>query len=498
MVGASWLMSNLSTSPLVIALVQTFTTLPVFLFALPAGALADIFNRRTILLIANVMMLLSASLFSLAVYLEIVTVNLLLIFTFILGMGTALMSPAWQAAAPRIVPPDELPQAIALSGLSMNISRAIGPALAGVFISTYGITAPFIANAISFLVIALALWWWKYEDQSQHATLPPERVWQAIKIGIRHACNSKPLLASMWHVLGFMFFANAFWALMPLISKIKLAGDAVFFGMMMGGIGFGAVCGAILLPKIKEHLNANQLVIIGTLFTASITGYFALVNHQTSAILASFAFGLGWIFVLVSINVSAQKALPDWVRARGLAIFIMVFFGGMSLGTFFWGWLASHTSIQTALLSASIGGIMFIFLSYPVTLHHGKDFNFSASHHWPLSFIEKKIPYDIGPVIIQVYYKIKEQDREDFLKAMYHLGMARKRNGAFKWGVYEDVDYRGDFVEHFMEDTWVAHMRHHDRVTHADKQYQDIVVVFHQGKKPPKVKHLIPHVIKNK
>lgn len=491
MVGASWLMSSLSASPLVIALVQTFTTLPVFLFALPAGALADIFNRRTILLIANIMMLLSAAIFSWVVYKGIVTINLLLIFTFVLGVGAALMSPAWQAAAPKIVPPDELPQAIALSGLSMNISRAIGPPLAGVFISTYGITSPFIANAISFLAISMALLWWKYEDQSHNSTLPPERVWQAIKIGIRHACNSKPLLASMWHVLGFMFFANAFWALMPLISKIKLAGGAVFFGIMMGGIGFGAVCGAILLPKLKEHLNANQLVVVGTVLTASMTAYFSFMGNQISAIVASFAFGMGWIFVLVSINVSAQQALPDWVRARGLSVFIMVFFGGMSLGTFFWGWLATHTSIETALLSASIGGVVFIFLSYRATLQQGADVNFSASHHWPLSFVYKKIPYDIGPVIIQIYYQIEESDREKFLKAIYHLGMARKRNGAFKWGIYEDVEFSGSFIEHFMEDSWAAHMRHHDRVTHADKKYQDIVATFHQGESPPKVKHFI-------
>ena len=267
-VGAGWLMTDLSPSPLIIALVQTATTLPVFLFALPAGALADIFNRRSLLLITNVLMLAAAVIFALMVWQDMVNAVMLLIFTFLLGAGAAFMAPAWQAVIPGMVPKDQLPQAVALGGISINLSRAIGPALAGLLITLYGISSPFIANAISFIAIIIALIWWKNVTPPSGNNMPPERVWSAMKAGMRYASNSPLLKATMWHVLGFMFFANAYWGLLPIISKQTLQGDATFFGMLMGAVGFGAVLGAFLLPRIKQKLTANQMVAVGTLGTS--------------------------------------------------------------------------------------------------------------------------------------------------------------------------------------------------------------------------------------
>lgn len=490
-VGASWLMTGLSPSPLVISLVQTATTLPVFLFALPAGALADVFNRRTLLIITHALMFVATLLFAWMVWTDHVTAHWLLLFTFLLGMGAAFVAPAWQAVIPRMVSKEELPQAVALGGISTNISRAIGPALAGLLISAYGLSWPFIANAASFVAIIAALVWWKYKAPTPSTTLPPERVWSAMKTGVRYAFNSEPLKATMWHVTGFMFFGNAFWGLLPLISRGQLGGDASYFGLLLGAMGLGAVACAFVLPVLNRRLSANRLVMLGTLATALATAGLGVTHSQMLAVLGSLVFGVGWILVLATVNVSAQQALPEWVRARGLAVFLMVFFGAMSLGAAFWGWLAGATSIETAMLSAAMGGIGFIGFSYRAELQQGRDLDFTPSHHWREPEPHHEVRHDAGPVMIQVAYEIAEEDTEAFLEAIARIRPSRQRGGAYNWGVYEDTERSGVFIEHFMEESWVGHMRHHEHVPHADKPLQDAVLAFHRGANRPRVWHLL-------
>ena len=489
-VGAGWLMTELSASPLTIALVQTASTLPFFVFALPAGALADIFDRRQVLLISNFSMFSAALVFVLIVWLGMASAMTLLLFTFFLGAGAAFMAPAWQAVIPNMVPKDQLPQAVALGGISINLSRAIGPALAGVLITFYGSSSPFIANALSFVVILLALLWWKTPSPAVDRHLPSERVFSAMKAGVRYAVNSAPLKATMWHVLGFMFFANAYWGLLPMISR-ELDGDATFFGLLMGAVGLGAVIGAFLLPRLKVRFSANQLVALGSLGTSLVTGWFAFTQHQLLAVVLSLVFGMSWILVLASVNVSAQQALPEWVRARGLAVFLMVFFGSMSLGATFWGWLAGVFSIKLAMASAGGGGIVFIMLSYRSKLQQGKDLDLTPSHHWPEPVVHDTVDNSQGPVIIQIRYEVEADHRSEFLHALYQLKSARQRDGAYRWGVYEDSEHQGCFIEHFMEDNWAEHLHHHERVTQTDKALQDAVLAFHRHSNPPVVQHLI-------
>ncbi len=490
-VGAGWLMTSLSPSPLVIALVQTATTLPVFLFALPAGAFADIFDRRRLLLLTNVSMLACAALFAAMVWWDLANAVTLLLFTFLLGAGAAFMAPAWQAVIPGMVPKSELPQAVALGGISINLSRAVGPALAGLLITLYGVASPFIANALSFVAIIVALLWWRYTPTQVNRQLPPERVVAAMRAGLRYAAHSAPLKSTMWHVLGFMFFANAYWGLLPIISRDLLQGDATFFGILMGAVGFGAVFGAFLLPRLKTRLNANQLVACGTLGTSAVTAWFAIAQDQLLAIAASLVFGLSWILVLASVNVSAQQALPEWVRARGLAVFMMVFFGSMSVGAAFWGWLAGATTIPTAMLAAGIGGIVFIAIAYRSRLQQGKDLDLTPSHHWPEPVVHDQVDPDEGPVMVQIEYRIERDQREKFLRALYALKPARQRDGGHGWGVFEDTARPGCFIEHFFEDSWTEHLRHHERVTHADKPLQDAVLEFHRGDEAPRVSHFL-------
>ena len=490
-VGASWLMTDLSPSPLLIALVQSAAMLPMFLFALPAGALADIFNRRTLLLLTNSFMLVAAILFALLVWRGEATALWLLLFTFCLGAGTAFMAPAWQAVIPRMVPREDLPQAIALGGISMNLSRAVGPAVAGILISLYGLASPFILNALSFIFIILALAWWKYQSPTPSRTLPPERVLPAMRAGTRYAWHSQPMKNTLWHVLGFMFFANAFWGLLPLISRSQLEGDATFFGFLMGAIGTGGILGAFLLPTFKEYLNANRLVATGGAGAALVIGLFAFTRSPIVALGASFLFGLSWILVLSTLNVSAQLALPDWVRARGLAVYLMTFSGSMSLGAAFWGWLADAASIQTAMLGAAIGALLFIAFAYRFELQQGEHLDLSPSHYWPEPVTHHDIQHDAGPVLVQVSYRIEETDRAAFLEALYALRASRKRNGAYRWGIYEDTRQPGVYVEYYLEETWAEHLRHHDRLPHADTPLQETVLTFLTDGRPPRVQSFL-------
>jgi MFS family permease len=390
-----------------------------------------------------------------------------------------------------MVPKEDLPQAVALGGISINLSRAIGPALAGMLIGAYSIVLPFAVNAVSFIIIIAALIWWKYQTPIASHALPPERVVSAMKVGMRYAWHSQPLKHTMWHVSGYMFFANAAWGLLPIVSKNQFSADASFFGLLMGAIGIGAIVGALFLPKFKNRLNANQLVAVGSMITALMTCYFAVGSDSILAIIAGFIFGVGWILVLATVNVSAQQALPDWMRARGLAVFLMMFFGSMSLGATFWGWFAGITSIMNALFAAGIGAVVFIALSYRFKLQQGQYLDFTPSLHWPEPVAHERVVHDAGPVIIQIRYNITENDRSDFLRAIYQLKDARQRGGAYNWGIFEDAERSGFFIEHFTEDSWVAHMRHHERVTHDDRKLQEAVIAFHQGKRAPNVQHFI-------
>lgn len=490
-VGAGWLMTELSPSSLIVALVQTATTLPIFLFAIFAGALADIVNRRQLLLVVHWLMFAVSLLFAFAVWSGYVNTISLLVFTFLLGMGGAFVAPAWQAIIPKMVSKAELPQAVALGGISINISRAIGPALAGIVIAVYGLSSPFIANAISFVFVLAALYWWTYIPDETSANLPSEHVLPAIKTGMRYAVNSDPLKAVIWHVLGFMFFANAYWGLLPVIAKDVLNGDAAFFGILMGVVGFGAVAGALLLPRLKKRLNPNQLVAIGSTITSVVIGLLAVTRSQPLAVLTSLVFGFGWILVLANLNVAAQQALPDWVRARGLSIFMMVFFGSMSLGAAFWGWFADYFSITDSMLTAGIGGVLFLLLSYRKSLCKGADLDFTPSHHWPEPPAHHAIGESTGAVIVQIQYQVDPEQRAEFLQAVQALKQLRLRNGAHSWGVYESTEIEGQFVEQFREDSWIEHLRHHEHVALSDKPLQEAVARFHRGEAPPVVQHLL-------
>ncbi len=490
-VGAGWLMTTLDPSPTMVSLVQASTTLPIFLFALLAGALADRLNKKAMLLVINCT--LAVVIFSLAVLVQVeaITPIMLLVYTLVIGTGAAFMAPAWQAIVPSLVPKSQLQSAIALNSMGINISRAIGPAIAGILISTVSLSTPFAVNAMSHVVIIAALLFWK--PQVTHVkSLPAEPIFGAMVTGLRHAAHNILLLNTLKRALGFFLFASAYWAMLPLIAKEVPGGGPELYGLLLGSIGSGAVAGALLLPKLRRMFDFDKLVTIGTLGTAFVLVFFASSQSTALIIAAAFLAGFSWIMVLTSLNVSAQTALPNWVRARGLAIYLMVFFGSMALGATVWGQVASQLSVPMALLIAAILLVLVLPVVNKASLSAEEPIDLAPSSHWPSPIISDEISSsNRGPVLITITYVVDPKRQEDFLLAIYELSQERYRDGAFNWGIYQDTESHSHWLEWFLVADWTEHLRQHERVTKHDQDLQLRVKQFLVAQTAPEVKHYL-------
>lgn len=474
-VGAGWLMTNLSPDPVMIAAIQAMTTLPVFLLALPAGAIADIFDKRKLLIFVNILMLCAATLLAVLVYFDVISIGWLLLITFVLGSGAAFLGPAWQAIVPSIVEPNELKSGIALNSMGINISRAIGPALAGILISQVGLYLPFLLNALSFIAIILAVWWWEGEKKEEEK-LPAESVVAAMISGLRYARYSPALIKTIVRAASFFIFASAYWAMLPLVARVSLHGDATLYGLLTTSIGIGAVVGAFSLSTLREKFSTSTLIAFGTMGTALVLFIFASATSKYLAIFASMLAGFSWIITLSTLMVSAQTALPNWVRARGLALYLTVFSGAMALGSLVWGQIASHTSVTIALLCATVGIILVWLCVLRVKLDHD-NINLQHSEHFILDEGLIEITADKDPVLITVNYQIEAIHQEQFLSLMNRLKTVRLRDGGYSWGLFVSSDAITDnnaqtYMETFMVASWAEHLRQHDRATMDDKQLQ--------------------------
>ena len=486
--ASAWLMTSLNPDPLVVSLVQVATALPMFLFAIPAGALADILDKRLFLIVGESAIAITSIMFAAIVWLNLATPFNLLLFTFLTSVASTLTSPGWQAVVPQLVPKAELSSAIAANSVGMNVSRAVGPALAGIMVAKIGIAAPFWVNAFSNLGVIGALLWWR-RPKTTKKTLPVERFGSAIRTGLRHARHNPHLRATLIRALAFFLFASAYWALLPLVTRTQISGGPSLYGYLLGAIGASAVGAALILPRLKERLGADGIVGIGSVGTAIALVLFGLAGDWPLALAASIAGGTSWIAVVASLNVSAQVALPDWVRGRGLAIFVTVFFGALSLGSAIWGEVANYMGLPAAHLLAAGGLGIGIPLTWRWKLQTGADIDLTPSMHWPTPVLSHEVENDRGPVLVTVEYEITPQDRERFLAALERLGRERGRDGAYAWGIFEDTAKEGRFVETFLVESWLEHLRQHERVTNADRLLQKTIRNFLQNK--PIVTHLI-------
>src|SRR5271154_584348 len=481
--ASGWLMTSLDPDPLIVALVQAVSTLPICLLAIPAGALADIFDKRKFLIVVEIVATVVSAIYAVIVGLGLATPANLLVSTFLIGAAGALTVPAWQAVVPQLVPRSDLAPAIAANSVGVNISRALGPALGGVAISAYGIVAPFWINAISNLAIVGSLLWWR-PPKKTGTLLPAERFGHAILSGLRYARYNRHLRATLVRATGFFLFASAYWALLPLVARQQIAGGPGLYGVLLGVIGAGAVGGAFFLPWLKIKLGPDGLTAFGARGQAAAMLLYGLPREPVTALIASVIAGASWIATLAMLTVSAQVALPDWVRGRGLALYTTVFFGCLTLGSAAWGEVAVWVGLPAAHFFAAAGAVVAIPLTWPWKLQTGAGVDLSPSMHWPAPITAQSIASDRGPVLVTVEYQIRPQDREAFLEAIAKFEHGRRRDGAYAWGVFEDAAEPGRMVETFLVVSWMEHLRQHERVTNADRIVQEAVGRFHMHGDP--------------
>ena len=489
-VAAAWLMTSLAPAPLMVAMVQAAVSLPVFLFALPAGALADLVDRRRLLLLLQVAAGCLAAVLAMIVATGLITPELLLLATFLIGTTTALGAPAWQAITPDLVPRTLLTQAVALNGVGINIARAIGPALGGLIIASLGLAWPFLFNALSFLVVISALLLWRAPPRPT-SVLPAERLFGAMRSGMRYARSSLHLRATLVRSAAFFLFASAFWALLPLVARGPLAGGPGLYGSLLASVGCGAVLAAAALPRLKARLGADGMVMAGTALLAAAMTCLGLLPMLAVALPACLLAGLAWIAVLSSLNVSAQMSLPAWVRSRGLAVNLAVFFGSMTAGSVLWGVVAGVIGPLATLPVAAAGAVVGLVATRSWHLLGDDVPDLSPSGHWPAPVLDQAAATDGGPVLVTVEYRIDPHDAPAFADAMAELGRSRRRDGAFFWRVFVDAADPQRRIEAFMLESWLDHLRQHERVTAADREIQERVHAFHRSSERPLVTHLL-------
>ena len=488
--ASGWLMTGLDPDPLTVSLVQVATSLPMFLFALPAGALADIVDRRRFLIGVETLITAISAVFAYLVWIGAVTPTILLVFTFLAGIAGALEAPTWQAIVPALVPRRDLLPAIVANGVGFNISRAVGPALGGIIVAAWGIAAPFWLNAVSNLgVIAGLIWWHSPQKAARH--LPAEHFANANRSGLRYARNSPHLRATFMRAVGFFLFASAYWALLPLVARNQIVGGPELYGVLLGAIGAGALAGAFVLPSLRKRFGPDRLVAGATVATALTLTLYGLARHPVTALVASLIAGMSWITVMAALNVSAQVALPEWVRARGLALFVTVMFGALSVGSVIWGKLAGVLGLPITHFIAAAGLLLALLLTWRWKLQTALGADLAPSMHWPAPITVRDVEQDRGPVLVSVEYRIDPKNRAPFLAALDKLAQERRRDGAYAWAVFEDAAEEGRMVETFLVESWLEHMRQHERVTNADRVIQDAVQRFHIAG-VPKVTHFIP------
>lgn len=489
-VGAGWLMTSLDPDPLMVALVQAATTLPIFLFVLPSGVLADILDRRRFLMAAQVLMVVAAlSLGSLAL-LGQVTAEVLLALTFLLGIGAAMTAPAFQAVVSELVTREHLPAAVALNSLGVNVSRAIGPALGGFIISLLGTPAVFVLNGISTLAVLFVLATWKRTPPPSR--LPPEHFLTALRAGFRYVAQAPALQAVLVRAAAFFLSASALWALLPLVARQQLGLQAHGYGVLLACMGAGAVAGALILPRIRRRLSADRTVIGATVLFALAGAGLAASSNLVLACAAMLLAGFGWIAVLSSLATGSQAGSAGWVKARALSTYIMVFFGSMALGSTVWGALAGQIGLPATLVAASAALLLGALTALRWRLSDAEGLDLAPSAHWPAPVTDRIIDDDRGPVLISIEYRIDPADAHAFIAAMRPLGQSRRRTGALAWGVFEDTADAGRWLETFVVESWLQHLRQHElRQTVTDRKLHEAVQAFHRGEEPPRVSHFV-------
>ncbi len=486
-VGAAWLMVSLGAGPIYVALTQTAASLPYFLLALPAGSAGDIFDRRRLVLFTESWMMGVALLLAVLTIAGLMSPWLLLVLTFALSAGDAFETPTWRAILPELVAKEDLPAASALNGIEFNLARAVGPALAGVVIAAAGVATAFVANVVSFVGVILVVAKWKRPIRKRAA--PPETLAGATVAAIRYVRNSPAILTVLVRTGVVMFFSSALFALLPSVAR-GVNKSAVGYGLLLGCFGAGAIAGAFMMQRARARWSTEKVVSTGVIILGLVIVTMSALNRLSTLAPVLLIGGAAWVVFISLINALVQNLAPDWVRARVLAIFTLVYMGSFALGSAAWGAVAQRTSIRVALVYAGIGTIGSIGLAFFAKLPDSTA-DLSPWNHWRLPVVIKEVESEIhqGPVLVAIRYSVVREQESGFVEVIHEYGRIRRRDGAYRWGIYRDTEAADRFLEIFLVNSWAEHLRQHERQTQADGELERRLLTYITGE--PEVRHLI-------
>ncbi|MDP1567124.1 MAG: MFS transporter [Polaromonas sp.] len=481
-VAAAWLMTSLTTSPIWVALVQSASTLPVFLLGLPSGALADILDRRRYFILTQFWVAAVAVTLCITIVMGGMTAPLLLALTFANGVGLAMRWPVFAAIVPELVPRMQLPAALALNGLAMNASRIIGPLVAGALIAGAGSEYVFVLNAVLSLISGFVIMRWRREHVP--SPLGRERLISAMRVGVQFVRQSTRLRAVMLRVALFFFHSTALLALLPLVAR-GLGGGAGTFTLLLASMGFGAIALVFVLPRLRQRLSRDTLVLGGVLLQSVATALVAVAPNIYIAAPAMALSGAAWLATANTLSVSAQVALPDWVRARGMSIFQMAIMGASAAGAAVWGQVATMSSVPTAMGVAALTGALANFATQWFFKDRSIEEDMTPSREFKAPSAEA--PPLTGHVRVTIEYQIDPAKAAEFRALMQESRRSRLRQGALAWELLRDITDPGRYIEQITDESWTEHLRRFDRVTAGDVALRDRKLAFHVPDTPPMV-----------
>ncbi|MFC3074775.1 MFS transporter [Shinella pollutisoli] len=488
-VGAAWMMASISTSANMVALVQASTSLPIMLFSVAAGALADNFDRRRLMLTAQCFMFAVSVALTLFAWQGLVTPWLLLAFTFLIGCGTALNNPAWQASVGDLVPRADLPAAVSLNSMGFNITRSVGPAIGGAIVAAAGAAAAFAVNALSYFALLFALFRWK--PQTEANTLPREDFGRAISAGLRYVTMSPNIGKVLLRAFAFGLSTSSILSLLPLIARDLVAGGPFTFGMLLGCFGLGAVAGALTSGWLRDQLSSETIT---RLAFASFAASAVVAAVSSSALVTGLVLtvcGASWVMALSLFNTTVQLSTPRWVVARTLSLYQTAVFGGIAAGSWLWGTTAEAHGAETALIASAVVMVAGAAIGLRFALPGLDSLDLAPLNR----FSEPELPLDLkprsGPIVILIDYEIAEADIPDFLEAMTERRRIRIRDGAGQWALMRDLENPIVWTETYHVPTWVEYVRHNQRRTQADAENGEKLRQLHRGADGPRVHRMI-------
>ncbi|WP_084335119.1 MFS transporter [Bradyrhizobium arachidis] len=487
-VGAAWAMTQMTSSADKVALVQTALMLPVMLISMPAGAIADMHDRRLVALIALAIELCSAIALVVLEWLGLTTPNLLLMLCFLVGSGLTLRGPAWQSSVREQVPPDTLPAAVALDGISYNIARSFGPAIGGIVVAMGGAVAAFALNALLYLPLKVALFVWK--RVAAPSRLPRERLGRAIVSGVRYITNSPSIKIVLTRTMVTGIVGGSILALMPLVARDLLHGGAQTYGIMLGAFGFGAVIGALCLAEVRKRMNGEAAVRACTLGMAGSTAVVALSHEPVLTAAALVVAGAGWMMALTLFNVAIQLSAPRWVAGRSFAAYEAAISGGIAIGSWGWGSLTDEAGVEVALLVSSalmlLSPLIGLWLRMPRISARGEDAEALADPEVRLALTGRS-----GPLVVEIEYRVAQENARAFHNVMQEVQLSRQRNGAYGWSIARDIADPELWTERYHCPTWLDYLRQRNRSTQSERELGQHALAFNIGPEPVRIRRML-------